>query len=63
MSVVETERLRLRPWRRADLDPLAALFAIPAVSWYPFGRGLSREETEQFLDRHLDHWDRHGFGS
>ncbi len=63
MTVVETERLRLRPWRGDDLDAVAALFAIPAVSWYPFGRGLTREETERFLERHVGHWERHGFGS
>jgi RimJ/RimL family protein N-acetyltransferase len=63
VTTVETDRLRLRPWRADDLDPLAALFALAEVSWYPFGRGLTREETQRFLDRHLDHWETHGFGS
>jgi RimJ/RimL family protein N-acetyltransferase len=59
---VETERLRLRPWRHDDLDALAVLFAEPAMWRYPFGRGLTREETEQFLDRHIRHRVTHGFG-
>ena len=63
MTVVETERLRLRPWTVDDLDPLAAIFALPEVSWFPFGRGLAREETERFLGRHLGHWETHGWGS
>ncbi len=63
MTVVDTERLRLRPWRADDLDPLAALFVLPEVSRYPFGRGLTRDETQRFLDRHLGHWETHGWGS
>ncbi len=63
MTVVETERLRLRPWKGEDLDPLVALFALPEVSWYPFGRGLTGDETRRFLDRHIGHWETHGFGS
>lgn len=63
VTVVETDRLRLRPWTADDLDPLAAMFALPEVSWYPFGRGLTGDETRRFLDRHLDHWETHGWGS
>ncbi len=63
VTVVETERLRLRPWAPDDVEPLAAVFAIPAVWRYPFGRGLTREETERFLQRHLRHWEADGFGS
>ena len=62
MSTVETERLRLRPWAADDLDALSAVFAEPAVWHHPFGRGLTREETERFLDRQLRHWETHGFG-
>lgn len=59
---METERLRLRPWRADDIEPLAALFAEEAVWWYPFGRGLTRGESERFLDRQMKHWETHGFG-
>ena len=63
MSTVETERLVLRPWLSSDIDALAAIFAEPAVWRYPFGRGFSRAESEQFLDRQLEHWETFGFGS
>ena len=62
MDTVETERLRLRPWRPDDIEPLATLFAEPAVWWYPFGRGLTRQESERFLDRHMRSVEEHGFG-
>jgi RimJ/RimL family protein N-acetyltransferase len=60
--VVQTERLVLRPWRSDDLDALADVFTEPAVWQYPFGRGLSRDESESFLERQLQHWEAHGFG-
>ena len=61
---VETERLLLRPWRPAeDLDALAAINADPAVMrWVAPNRPLRREETADFLDRVIRHWDEHGFG-
>ena len=61
---VETERLLLRPWRPAeDLDALAAVNADPAVMrWVTPNRPLRREETADFLDRVIRHWDDHGFG-
>ena len=62
MSTVETERLLLRPWSPADLEDLVAVFAEPEVWRYPFGRALSRHESEQFLDRQLEHWEANGFG-
>ena len=60
---VQTERLILRPWREDDIDALAAIFAEPAFWRYPFGRGFTRDEAEQFLDRQFLHWETHGFGS
>jgi len=61
---VETERLLLRPWRPAeDLDALVAVNAYPAVMrWVTPNRPLRREETADFLDRAIRHWDEHGFG-
>ena len=61
-DTVATERLLLRPWQPDDLDALAALFAEPAMWQYPFGRGLTREESERFLGRHIRHREDHGFG-
>ncbi|HUR22533.1 MAG TPA: GNAT family N-acetyltransferase [Acidimicrobiales bacterium] len=63
MSAVETERLVLRPWTEDDAEPLAAIFAEPAFWHYPFRRGFTRQETEQFLERQFEHWAEHGFGS
>lgn len=63
MSVVLTERLRLRPWNAGDADALADIFAQPPVWYYPFCRGLSREESDRFLRHQFDHWATHGFGS
>jgi len=62
MSAVETERLVLRPWSPTDIDDLAVLFAEPEVWRYPFGRGLSRVESERFLNGQLKHWEANGFG-
>ena len=61
---VETERLLLRPWRPAeDLDALAAVNADTAVMrWVTPNRPLRRDETADFLDRAVRHWDEHGFG-
>lgn len=62
-AAVETERLLLRTWTEDDLDELAAVFAEPAVWHFPFRRGLTMEESERFLDRQVDHWATHGFGT
>jgi RimJ/RimL family protein N-acetyltransferase len=61
---IETDRLLLRPWRPAeDLDAVAALNADPAVMrWVTPNRPLRREESADFLDRVIRHWDEHGFG-
>jgi len=61
---LETDRLLLRPWRPAeDLDALAAINADPAVMrWVTPNRPLRREESADFLDRVVRHWDEHGFG-
>jgi RimJ/RimL family protein N-acetyltransferase len=61
---IETDRLLLRPWRPAeDLDALVAMNADPAVMrWIAPNRPLRREESADFLDRMVRHWDEHGFG-
>ena len=48
--VLETERLRLRPYRPEDLDDLAAMFGDPEhMRWYP--APFTREETQAWMDR------------
>jgi RimJ/RimL family protein N-acetyltransferase len=54
--------LTLRPWAPSDLDALAPIFAEEAFWWFPFGRGLDREATEQFIARQISHHEAHGFG-
>jgi ribosomal-protein-alanine N-acetyltransferase len=59
MTILETERLRLRRLEPADLDELARLYADPDVRrYFPEGT-LTREETweelEWFLDGHPEH--------
>jgi len=57
-----TARLLLRRWRSSDLDALAEIFARREVWEFPFGRGLTREETEHRLNRYLEAWEHDGFG-
>jgi RimJ/RimL family protein N-acetyltransferase len=61
---LETDRLLLRPWRPAeDLEALVALNAdADVMRWVTPNRPLRREETADFLDRAVRHWDEHGFG-
>jgi RimJ/RimL family protein N-acetyltransferase len=62
VASVETDRLVLRPFTLDDLDELAAAFAVEAVWFFPFRRGLTRAETEGFLQRTNDYYDRDGVG-
>ncbi len=56
-----TERLRLRPWRAADLPAFAALNADAEVMQH-FPACLSREDSDLLAARILLHFDEHGFG-
>jgi RimJ/RimL family protein N-acetyltransferase len=58
---LRTERLLLRGWREADLDPFAALNADPRVMAY-FPTTLSRTESDAAAARILAHFAEHGFG-
>jgi RimJ/RimL family protein N-acetyltransferase len=55
LGEVRTPRLQIRPWQPGDLERLVEIFAKPEVWHFPFGRGFTREETEAFLDRGLEH--------
>ena len=61
--MIETPRLTLRPFKRDDLDALAALNADPDVMRYiGDGKPQSRAQTEMRINAILDHWEQHGFG-
>lgn len=59
--MLETERLILRRWRRADLAPFAALNDDPRVMAY-FPRRLPPADSDAMVARLQDHWSDHGFG-
>ena len=47
---VRTERLLLREWQPADLEPFAAMNADPSVMEH-FVSPLSREESDRLVER------------
>jgi RimJ/RimL family protein N-acetyltransferase len=60
---VETERLLLRRWRDADLEPYAAMNADPEVMRFiGDGHVHDRAEAAASLARIRGDWDAHGFG-
>jgi RimJ/RimL family protein N-acetyltransferase len=56
-----TERLFLRLWRPADLEPFAALNADPRVMKY-FPSTLSREQSDALVERVEASFEQNGFG-
>jgi RimJ/RimL family protein N-acetyltransferase len=56
-----TARLRLRPWRKADLAPFAAINADPTVMEH-FPSVLERASSDALAERIGGHFDRHGYG-
>jgi RimJ/RimL family protein N-acetyltransferase len=62
IPVLTTERLVLRPFTSDDLPALAVLHAEESFWWYPLRRGMSEDETEQFLCRVMERYDSDGFG-
>ena len=61
LPVLDTARLRLRPWRDEDLAPWAALNADPEVM-ATIGRPLERSQSDLLAQRIRGHFDRRGFG-
>jgi ribosomal-protein-alanine N-acetyltransferase len=63
MMTLTTARLELRPVTADDLDPLAGLYADPAVMRFiSTGVPLTRAHAELRLRVMLAHWADHGFG-
>ena len=57
---LETERLRLRPYRLEDLDDLHAMFSDPEhMRWYP--APFDRETTRAWLERQIEGYRTRGF--
>lgn len=59
--LIETERLRLRNWRDADLEPFARMNADPRVMEF-FLRPLDRAESDALAARERARIDRKGYG-
>ena len=59
-----TDRLVAAPLRPEDFADLRRLHGDPRVmaTLSADGQPLPEEETRRALQRHLDHWERHGFG-
>ena len=62
IPILTTDRLVLRPFVPADLDELAPLHAEKSFWWYPLRSGMSREDTETFLERVIGRYESDGFG-
>jgi RimJ/RimL family protein N-acetyltransferase len=58
--IIETTRLRLRPWRESDRAAFGALNADPEVS-RDLGGPLSRAASDAKLDRYIAAFNRLGF--
>jgi RimJ/RimL family protein N-acetyltransferase len=61
MTILETERLRLREMADSDLDQMAALLGDPEVMrYYPAPK--SRDEAQRWIDWNKRNYAEHGFG-
>lgn len=61
IPTLTTERLTLRPWRDADRGPVAAITADPEVMRF-FARSRDRAQSDAWLARVHNHFERTGFG-
>jgi RimJ/RimL family protein N-acetyltransferase len=62
LEAVKSARLDLTPSDASSVDRLAPVFAKGEVWQFPFGRGLTRAETEAFVSGWIEHWTLLGFG-
>lgn len=63
MTVLETERLTMRPWTRDDIEVYAELFSNDEIMRFSLmRRGMTREEAAESLERHVAHFEKHGYG-
>ena len=59
--VLETDRLRLRPYRAEDLDALAAILGDPEMMRF-YSRPFTREESAAWIHRNKERYDQEGLG-
>jgi ribosomal-protein-alanine N-acetyltransferase len=63
VTVLETDRLVLRPPVPEDAEALAPMYADPEVMRFlGNGRTLTRDETERSVERMISGWEADGFG-
>jgi ribosomal-protein-alanine N-acetyltransferase len=66
MIVLETSRLRLRPFAETDASAHAALYADPEVTRFlpggPFAADAVQARSARSLARFYEHWSCHGWG-
>lgn len=60
--MLDTPRLLLRPYALADFDAIHELRSDPETMRFIGGRGLTREESWQRLQRGAGHWALLGYG-
>lgn len=60
-TVLLTPRLRLRRWRQADREAMAAINRDPEVTEF-LNRPVDEAATLAFLAKTEEHWREHGFG-
>ncbi|MBZ0297907.1 MAG: GNAT family N-acetyltransferase [Anaerolineae bacterium] len=64
MTVIETARLRLRPFTMDDVEPYyqAILGDAQVMEFLPGGKPLPRPRAESFVRGLVDHWNEYGYG-
>ncbi|MDH0647534.1 GNAT family N-acetyltransferase [Pseudomonas sp. GD03858] len=60
--LIETPRLRLRPWQAQDVAPFAIANADPDVRRYYYPAILAADETAAMIAECEEHLQAHGFG-
>ncbi|MBO1752769.1 GNAT family N-acetyltransferase [Actinotalea sp. BY-33] len=61
VAEITTDRLLMRGFTDADRDPFARMNADPRVMEH-FVTPMTRDRSDAFVDRIIDHWSTHGWG-
>jgi ribosomal-protein-alanine N-acetyltransferase len=58
-----TERILMRKFMKEDINEFYEIVKMHEVGeWLGLGKGMSFEETEEYINRILEHWNLHNFG-